>query len=234
MLELERSVDAAPVSIRAGHDVVDVPIDADRSVRQRQVERCAALMLDEIDYGMVLVTLDRFVLHMNCAAARELADKHPLQVRAGMLCARHPADAAALRQALADAALHRCRRLLAFPSASEEHPASVAVLGLPSATFDDRNAVLVVLGKGQVCETLSVHGFARCHGLTAAEAAVLQELCAGHRPAAIAAQQKVAVTTVRTHIASIRTKTSAASVNELVRQVAVLPPLVSALRPGPR
>jgi len=40
----------------------------------------------------------------------------------------------------------------------------------------------------------------------------------------------VAVSTVRTQIGSIRAKTGAASISELVRQVAVLPPLVGALR----
>ena len=42
--------------------------------------------------------------------------------------------------------------------------------------------------------------------------------------------QGVALSTVRTQINSIRAKTGAASIRALVRQVAVLPPLVSALR----
>jgi DNA-binding CsgD family transcriptional regulator len=50
------------------------------------------------------------------------------------------------------------------------------------------------------------------------------------RPTAIARQQNVAVSTVRTQIGSIRAKTGAGSISELVRQVAVLPPLVGALR----
>jgi DNA-binding CsgD family transcriptional regulator len=40
----------------------------------------------------------------------------------------------------------------------------------------------------------------------------------------------VAVSTVRTQIGSIRAKAGAGSISELVRQVAVLPPLVGALR----
>jgi DNA-binding CsgD family transcriptional regulator len=50
------------------------------------------------------------------------------------------------------------------------------------------------------------------------------------RPTAIAERQNVAVSTVRTQIGSIRAKTGAGSISELVRQVAVLPPLVGALR----
>jgi DNA-binding CsgD family transcriptional regulator len=52
------------------------------------------------------------------------------------------------------------------------------------------------------------------------------------RPTLIAQTQGVAVSTVRTQIGSIRAKTGAASISALVRQVAVLPPLVGALRGG--
>jgi DNA-binding CsgD family transcriptional regulator len=75
-----------------------------------------------------------------------------------------------------------------------------------------------------------VHGFVRSVNLTPAETRVLELLCSGVRPTAIARQQNVAVSTVRTQIGSIRAKTGAASISELVRQVAVLPPLVGALR----
>ena len=50
------------------------------------------------------------------------------------------------------------------------------------------------------------------------------------RPNEIASRAGVAVSTVRTQIGSIRSKTGATSIRELVRQVAVLPPLVGALR----
>jgi DNA-binding CsgD family transcriptional regulator len=61
---------------------------------------------------------------------------------------------------------------------------------------------------------------------------VLEHLCGGVRPTEIAQRQGVAVSTVRTQIGSIRAKTGATSIRELVRQVAVLPPLVGALRHG--
>jgi DNA-binding CsgD family transcriptional regulator len=87
-----------------------------------------------------------------------------------------------------------------------------------------------VLGKRSVCEQLSVQGYARAVSLTPAETRVLELLCNGVQPTAIAVQQGVAVSTVRTQIGSIRAKTGANSIRELVRQVAVLPPLVGALR----
>jgi DNA-binding CsgD family transcriptional regulator len=90
------------------------------------------------------------------------------------------------------------------------------------------------LGKRQMCEQLSVQGYARSVALTPAETRVLELVCAGVRPAEIAGQLRVAVSTVRTQIGSIRVKTGATSIRELVRQVAVLPPLVGALRGGAR
>ncbi len=93
-------------------------------------------------------------------------------------------------------------------------------------------ATLLVLGKRQVCASLSVQGFARSMKLTPAETRVLERLCAGVRPNTIAVEQAVAVSTIRTQIGSIRAKTGAASIAELVRQVAVLPPVVGVLRPA--
>jgi DNA-binding CsgD family transcriptional regulator len=89
---------------------------------------------------------------------------------------------------------------------------------------------LVVLGKREVCGALSVQGYARSVHLTPAETRVLEKLCGGVRPSDIANDAGVAVSTVRTQIGSIRAKTGAASIRDLVRQVAVLPPLVGALR----
>jgi DNA-binding CsgD family transcriptional regulator len=72
--------------------------------------------------------------------------------------------------------------------------------------------------------------YARRHGLTAAEMHVLRALCEGLPPAEIAAEFGVKLATVRTQVASIRSKTEAASIRELVSRVAALPPIVPALR----
>jgi len=66
--------------------------------------------------------------------------------------------------------------------------------------------------------------------LTPSETAVLQALCEGRPTDDIARSQGVAMTTLRTQIGSIRLKTGAESIRALVSQVAVLPPLVGALR----
>ena len=119
------------------------------------------------------------------------------------------------------------RRLLTV--GEETHRTSVSVVPLESAD-DGPRAVLIVLGKREMCESLSVQGFARIHRLTGAEVRVLKELCNGVPPAQIAALLGVAISTVRSQIGSMRAKTGAESIRALVRQVAVLPPVKGVLR----
>ncbi len=192
-------------------------------------------MLDEIDYGMLLVSAEAQVLYVNHAARHEMDDDHPLQLLGHALRAHRPQDVAPLYDALA-AAQRGLRRLLTLGEG--EHRVSVSVVPLPCADGEaasDRGAgqtTLLVLGKRQMCAQLSVQGFARSMSLTPTETRVLELLCNGVRPTEIATRQGVAVSTVRTQIGSIRGKTGAASIRELVRQVALLPPLVGALRAG--
>ena len=205
----------------------------ERRAASHALGMCLSGMLDEIDYGMLLVSTDAQVLYLNHAARLELDGEHPLQMLGCALRAQRPQDVAPLYDALA-AAQRGLRRLLTLGSG--EHRVCVSVVPLPAGAGlrggDHEPQVLLVLGKRQVCAQLSVQGFARSVHLTPAETQVLELLCAGMRPTLIALRQKVAVSTVRTQIGSIRSKTGAASISELVRQVAVLPPLIGALRGG--
>jgi DNA-binding CsgD family transcriptional regulator len=188
-------------------------------------------MLDEIDYGMLLLGAEAQLLYLNHAARLELDGDHPLQLLGHALRAQRAQDVAPLYDALAGAA-RGLRKLVTLGSGTQRLCVSVVPLpgGAGLRSDDQGPTTLLVLGKRQVCEQLSVHGFARSLGLTPAETRVLELLCGGVRPTEVARQQGVAVSTVRTQIGSIRAKTGAASISELVRQVAVLPPLVGALR----
>lgn len=188
--------------------------------------RCMAHMLDEIDYGMLLVDHEERVLYMNHAARRELDQDHPLQLHGRQIGTALATEATALQEALA-AAQRGKRRLLTLGRGEQRVGISVVPL---DETGHPGGPTLLVLGKRQVCEQLSVQGYARAVALTPAETRVLELLCGGVQPTAIASMQGVAVSTVRTQIGSIRSKTGATSIRELVRQVAVLPPLVGALR----
>jgi DNA-binding CsgD family transcriptional regulator len=185
-----------------------------------------ALMLDEVDYGMLLVADGTAVLHANHAARHELDATHPLQLVGSELRVARAQDLLPLREALEGSRQRGLRRLVSLGAGAQQ----VSVAVVPLAGDEATPLTLLVLGKRQVCGALSAHWFARCHGLTPAEARVLAALCEGRRPSEIAAAQSVALSTVRTQIGSVRAKTGAESIRALVRQVAVLPPLLSALR----
>ncbi|MBI5259379.1 MAG: helix-turn-helix transcriptional regulator [Burkholderiales bacterium] len=187
-----------------------------------------AQMVDEVDYGMLLLNDDGRVAHFNRAARRDLDEQHPLQLHGGELRARLPQDTLALRDALAGASQRGLRRLLRLGEGSER--TTVAVVPLPPLPGQARHGVVLVLAKRQVCEELTVDWFARAHSLTMAETAVVKGLCADLTPQEIAKRQGVGLATIRTQIGSIRAKTGSASIRALVRQVAMLPPLVSALQ----
>ncbi len=217
---------AAPATAAAQEPLASEPTPAVLSA-------CLNRMLDEIDYGMLLVRADAQVLYANHAARHELDGEHPLQMADRQLRTQRSQDGPPLQEALA-CAQRGLRRLVTLGVGAQR--VSVSVVPLPESAAERAQGkgplTLLVLGKRQVCEQLSVHGFARSLNLTPAETRVLELLCAGVRPTAIALQQNVAVSTVRTQIGSIRAKTGASSISELVRQVAVLPPLVGALRGG--
>lgn len=188
-------------------------------------ELLLARVLDEIDYGMLLLDGDARLVLANRAARLECADGRALRLAGAHVCAARGEDAAALALALLDAA--RGRRTLV-----ELGPADVrlALAAVPVGLGAARSGALLIIGRRQLCEALSVDMFARRHGLTGAESHVLRALCEGCSPAEIAGQFGVKLATVRTQVAAIRSKTAAPSIRELVRQVAALPPIVPALR----
>ncbi|NRF69244.1 helix-turn-helix transcriptional regulator [Aquincola sp. S2] len=194
-------------------------------------------MVDELDYGIVLLNDEGLVCQANRAARRELDAQHPLLLIGNELRARHPHDLLSLRDALTGAAQRGLRRLLCL--GSDELRVTLAVVPLAALPGEAGRCVMLVLGKRQVCEELTVEWFARAHGLTLAETAVVKGLCADLTPHEIALRQGVGLATIRTQIGSVRAKTRSPSIRALVRQVAMLPPLVSALQglaplPAPR
>jgi DNA-binding CsgD family transcriptional regulator len=180
--------------------------------------------LDAIDYGIVLLGERNQVVHGNRAAQGELAGDYPLELRGLELRARNGRDGSVLREALEAARARGLRRLLTIGEGPSR--ASVAVVPLQG----ERCTIMLVLGKRRVYEALSMQGFARSNQLTDAETRVLAALCDGRAPQEAADELGVAISTVRTQIASIRMKTGAGSIGDLVRQVAVLPPLTGILR----
>ncbi|MCR5868387.1 MAG: helix-turn-helix transcriptional regulator [Aquincola tertiaricarbonis] len=189
-----------------------------------------AQVLEEIDYGLLVLDAHDQLVHANHAALSQLDEWHPLQLQAGRrLRAVRPREAGALQAAL-EAARHRGLRTMVALAGPQGQRSTVAVIPLAATADTASGSVLVVLGKRRVCEELTAVSFGKTHGLTAAETRVLLCLCNGDSPAEAARRNGVKVSTTRTHISSIRTKLGARNLDELVRTVAVLPPLMGSLR----
>lgn len=185
-------------------------------------------VLDEIDYGVMLVDGDARVQYANRMALQQCGSQHALQLDDGRVRTRGAPDHAPFHRALAASTQGR-RSLLNV--AVGDTIVSVAVVPLATAPLPART--LLVMGKREACPTLSVDFYARAHQLTAAESAVLKGLCSGLRPMQIAADGGVAISTVRTQIGAIRAKTGTSGIRELVERVAALPP-IAALPHQPR
>jgi DNA-binding CsgD family transcriptional regulator len=197
--------------------------------RARSVAGWTQAALDELDYGILLLDADAQLLLANHAARAELDAHHPLQLLGRQLRARWPQDVAPLHDALASAAARRLRRLLPL-GRDQEHRVTVAIVPLQEPAPDGRPVTMVTLGKRHLCERLSVQWYAQVHGLTPAEARVLGELITGKPPRLVAQERGVDLSTVRTQVSQIRAKTGTRDLRHLVACIALLPPMVSALR----
>lgn len=181
-------------------------------------------ILDELDYGLMLVNERAKVRFANRVALRECASTHCMRLQDGHVRPRSEREHDAFLKALAAA---RAGRRSMLSMRTPQALTSVAVVPMAEPSGEAAEPVsLIVLSRKRVCEPLTVEFFAREHRLTAAELSVLCGLCDGVRPAQIARAAGVALSTIRTQIGSIRQKTGAKSIGELVRQVTVLPPIV--------
>ncbi|HEY2926882.1 helix-turn-helix transcriptional regulator [Piscinibacter sp.] len=185
-------------------------------------------VLDEIDYGLLLVNGSGMLRYGNQLGMSALHGAASLRLVQGCVQAGHATDQAAFRAALADA--QRGRRKL-FSLGRDGGAVSVAAVPmLAGADEPDDALALLVFGKRRRAETLTLDFYARSHGLTATEMTVLKDLGAGMKPKEVARAHGVAISTVRSHITSIRTKTQTGSIRELLGRVATLPPITPAMK----
>ena len=185
-----------------------------------------AKVLDRIDYGVMVLDADATLRFRNARALDACAADQPMQIENNRVAPRRGDERDAFAAALAAAAKGRHAMLLVRGGATA---APLALACMPLGTpvdAGDAQAVLLVFERRQACEPLSVQFFARTHHLTGAETSVLEALCWGVAPSSIARRGDIAISTVRTHIRSIRQKTDSARIDELVRRVSTLPPMV--------
>ena len=214
----------------------------------RAADEMLMRIVNEIDYGILCVDAAGRLVFANHAALIDCAQPDGiLFMPDGHVTPRLTRFRAAYAKALqACASGKRTLLSLAGHGDGADGPAgqSLAVLPIGGARGEGQGdagqggadgeqapaaVVLLVLGKRQVCAPLSTDFFARSHGLTLAETTVLKRLGDGARPAVIATELSVAISTVRSHISSIRHKTQSPSIADLLRKLTVLPPILSAL-----
>ncbi len=194
--------------------------------------RQLACVLDEVDYGLLMLSADGLVVHANAAARTALAATGSLRLAGRRLVSRAAAEQRQLDQALAAArdAGRRTMLTVGTPPGS----AGLSIVPLPAALARSHggHAVLLSFERERIAETLSVDAHAREHGLTLREQQVLAALCDGQRAKEIALRLEIGEATVRTHVSNIKAKTGCASIVDIVNKVSRLPPMLAALRPA--
>jgi len=184
-------------------------------------------MLDEIDYGLMVLGADARILFANQAARLELGGERFVRRRQDMLAASSARHGAKIEAALEG--IQRGRRSLVTLSGTDGELA-LSFVPLHSSVqsavqIPDAPLALLILGKCDACEAPTLQEYGRLRGLTGAERALLPAIIRGSSVKIIAQQQRVAVNTVRTQMASIRDKTGVKSLRTLMSRLSSLPPI---------
>lgn len=201
-----------------------VPRTAPPASDARTVARCAWRVLEEIDYGLILLSATGGFQHANQLGCAELARARFLHVENGQVVGENGAITQELRRGLQAAGQGR-RHMLMLREGGDLLPVTCVPL-MPTEGQD--TPVLLMLARQTNTRNLNVGFFSRTHGLTAAEESVLQHLCEGLQVKEIARAKGVTPSTVRTHLRSLREKTGLRHIRLLAQRVAMLPPMLPA------
>ena len=189
-------------------------------------------VLDEVDYGLMLFRPDRTFWHANHLARAMLGRGDRLFLDQGQLKARVPTHQPALQTGFARAA-QGIRCLLNIASITDggaDTAVALVPMAHPAEWAGGAVPVLLIACRPSLCAPLSLRFFAQAHGLTRMEECVLTDLVQGQEVEDIARHHNMAVSTARSHVKQLRQKTRSTSMRELLGKVAVLPPVVSAIR----
>ena len=184
-------------------------------------------VLDEVDYGVLIIDAQGTILHANHLARHELASGRMLMSYGNSLLGSN-AEFTAQMQTAMEAAFRGQRRLVLLNKGERE--LSLAFTPLSHPLEADTPTVLVMLSRQSACDNLAVRMFARTIGLSPSEEAVLMGLCRGLEIPEIAAEHGVAPSTIRSQIKTLREKAGSPSIRRLLQRINSLPPVVPALR----
>jgi DNA-binding CsgD family transcriptional regulator len=199
--------------------------------------------LDEIACGVIIVDAQAKVQHCNLAGQMILQRGQLLKEEAQRLQTAEIADAARLLEALAKAKQGKRSMLTLGANAQstvavvpldrqDRFSGAVAVNPSTEATESAESRIALIFSRSGMCETLMMSFFARAYQLTRSEEQILSLICVGHTAPEMAKQLNVGEATVRTHIRSICQKTHSHGIREVVKRLALLPPLMAAVMPA--
>jgi DNA-binding CsgD family transcriptional regulator len=207
--------------------------------------------LDEIACGVIIVDTHGRVEHCNLAGQVILQRGLLVKQEAQRLQAARSVDSELLLEALEKAKhgkrsmltlgdkalstvavvpLDRQDRYAAEASISENAMQTNAPSPSPAQSLSPR--IALIFSRTGMCETLMMSFFSRAYQLTRSEEQILSLICVGHTAPEMAKQLSVGEATVRTHIRSICQKTHSHGIREVVKRLALLPPLMAAVMPG--
>ena len=183
----------------------------------------AFALINQIDCPVMACGSDASLRFANRAAQHLLNEGRLCQVRDTLLhCpAANPFE---FRSAIRDAAVHHRLRLLNV--AGVDSPVFAAVMPVWDKTVAEGSA-LILVGHERDRTNLALELIGIKQGLTPKEAAVLNRLIDGMTPGEIATQQRLELSTVRSHIHAIRSKFGVRSVDEVLLRVCHLPPIAT-------
>jgi DNA-binding CsgD family transcriptional regulator len=184
-------------------------------------------VLDEIDYGVLVIDAQGRLRHANHLARHEMASSRLIMNHGNSLLGTTTEFTLQIQQAL-EQALRGQRRLVSLRNVSRE--LSLAFIPLSHPLETDSPSVLVLLSRQGASENLAVRLFARAQNLSPSEESVLMGLCRGLSIPDIAAEHGVVQSTVRSQIKALREKTGCPSIRLMMQRVSSLPPVVPALR----
>lgn len=181
--------------------------------------------LDNTTQPVLTVNAQGLLCQANASAARELGRSRCLALHAQHINATFNPDHPVLMTALHKAAggIRSLIRLRMHGGSSPHHELLVIVAPLSSAEPDSAPLITLQLERSALIDPSVLALVAQSYELTPCEERVLGLLCEGQDAAEIALSLNVAVSTIRSHVMAIRTKTATNSVRQLVQRMACLP-----------
>lgn len=193
-----------------------------------------AAALDELACGVIIVDADLRVMHGNLAAQAIVHTGDCVDIVDDRLQTYREQDAHSLKDALSKAAYGK-RSMITLGALSRTVVAVVPLTRRLAQTAGGKSPnnprFALMFSRAGVCETLMLSFFARAHQLTPTEENILGLMCRGLTAPEMAAQLHMAEATARTHIRNICAKTHSGGIREVVKRLAVLPPLMATVLP---